>query len=186
MNKMKIINYISTLAIPVIIIIIIVYGLIEKKKIYDIFIDGAEEGMKIVIKIFPTLLGIFLAVGALRSSGLLEILANSLSFITTRVGFPSQVIPLALVRPISGSASLAVATDIMTTYGVYSKIRIYCFDNNGINRNYILYNCRVYKCNRSKEYKVCIGCSINCRFCWNGNLSNSVEYNINLSKKIVK
>ena len=119
---MKIINYISTLAIPVIIIIIIVYGLIEKKKIYDIFIDGAEEGMKIVIKIFPTLLGIFLAVGALRSSGLLEILANSLSFITTRVGFPSQVIPLALVRPISGSASLAVATDIMKTYGVDSKI----------------------------------------------------------------
>ncbi len=119
---MKIINYISTLAVPVIIVIIVLYGLLEKKKIYDIFVDGASEGMSIVIKIFPTLLGIFLAVGTLRSSGLMEILSNSLSIVTNSIGFPSQVIPLALLRPISGSASLAVATDIMTNYGVDSRI----------------------------------------------------------------
>lgn len=119
---MKIINYISTMAIPLVIIIIIVYGVIDRKKIYDVFVDGAKEGMGIVIKIFPTLLGIFLAVGVLRSSGLLEIITNVLSFFTNKVGFPSEVIPLALLRPISGSASLAVATDIMTTYGVDSRI----------------------------------------------------------------
>ena len=117
---MKIINYISTLAVPVIIVIIVLYGLLEEKKIYDIFVDGASEGMSIVIKIFPTLLGIFLAVGTLRSSGLMKILSNSLSIVTNSIGFPSQVIPLALLRPISGSASLAVATDIMTNYGVDS------------------------------------------------------------------
>ena len=117
---MKIINYISTLAVPVIIVIIVLYGLLEKKKIYDIFVDGASEGMSIVIKIFPTLLGIFLAVGTLRSSGLMKILSNSI--VTNSIGFPSQVIPLALLRPISGSASLAVATDIMTNYGVDSRI----------------------------------------------------------------
>ena len=119
---MKIINYISTMAIPTVIIIIIVYGIIDKKRIYDIFVDGAKEGMEIVIKIFPTLLGLFLAIGVLRSSGILDIATQVISIVTNKIGFPSQVIPLALLRPISGSASLAVATDIMTTYGVDSRI----------------------------------------------------------------
>lgn len=119
---MSIVNYISIIAMPVVIVTIIIYGIIDKKKIYDIFVDGAKEGMTIVIKLFPTLLGIFLAVGALRSSGLLEIITNVLSVITNKIGFPSEVVPLALLRPISGSASLAIATDIMTTYGVDSRI----------------------------------------------------------------
>lgn len=119
---MKIVNYISTVAVPIVIIIIVIYGIADKKKVYDIFVEGATEGMSIVIKIFPTLLGIFLAVGVLRSSGLLEIITRAVSVLTNRVGFPSEVMPLAMLRPISGSASLAVATDIMKTYGVDSKI----------------------------------------------------------------
>ena len=119
---MKIVNYISTIAVPVVIIIIVIYGIADKKKVYDIFVEGATEGMSIVIKIFPTLLGIFLAVGVLRSSGLLEIITRAVSIFTNRVGFPSEVMPLAMLRPISGSAPLAVATDIMKTYGVDSKI----------------------------------------------------------------
>ena len=119
---MKIVNYISTIAVPVVIIIIVIYGIADKKKVYDIFVEGATEGMSIVIKIFPTLLGIFLAVGVLRRSGLLEIITRAVSIFTNRVGFPSEVMPLAMLRPISGSASLAVATDIMKTYGVDSKI----------------------------------------------------------------
>ena len=119
---MKIINYISTIAIPVVVVIIIIYGIFDKKRIYDIFVDGAKEGMSIVIRIFPTLLGIFLAVGVLRSSGILELMTNALAIFTNKIGFPSEVIPLALLRPTSGSASLAVATDIMTKYGVDSKI----------------------------------------------------------------
>ena len=119
---MKIVNYISTIAVPVVIIIIVIYGIADKKKVYDIFVEGATEGMSIVIKIFPTLLGIFLAVGVLRSSGLLEIITREVSVFTNKVGFPSEVMPLAMLRPISGSASLAVATDIMKTYGVDSKI----------------------------------------------------------------
>lgn len=119
---MNIINYISIVAVPAILVIIIIYGLIDKKKIYDLFVDGAKEGMSIVIKIFPTLLGIFLAVGALRNSGLLDVITKALSLFTNKIGFPSEVIPLALLRPISGSASLAIATDIMSTYGVDSRI----------------------------------------------------------------
>lgn len=119
---MKIINYISTIAIPIVVIIIIIYGIIDKKQVFDIFIDGAKEGISIVIKIFPTLLGLFLAIGVLRSSGILDIATKVIAILTNKIGFPSEVIPLALLRPISGSASLAVATDIMTTYGVDSRI----------------------------------------------------------------
>lgn len=119
---MKIINFITELAVPLILVIIVIFGLIDKKKIYYIFVEGVKEGMTIVIKIFPTLLGLFLAIGALRSSGILNIITVLLSGITSKIGFPSEVIPLAILRPISGSASLAIATNIMKTYGVDSKI----------------------------------------------------------------
>ena len=119
---MNIINYISTMAVPTIIVVIIIYGIIDKKNIYDIFLEGAREGMETVIKIFPTLIGIFLAVGCLRSSGILNVIGKNLEFVTKLIGFPSEVLPLALLRPISGSASLGIATDIMKTFGVDSNI----------------------------------------------------------------
>lgn len=121
---MNIINYISSSAIPIIISFIILYGVSEKNKVYDTFIEGAKEGIEIVFNIFPTLLGIFIAVGALRSSGILDLIGNLISPITNIFKIPSEIIPLALVKPISGSASTAIATDIMTTFGVDSKIGI--------------------------------------------------------------
>ncbi len=119
---MNFISYISSAAIPIVMLIIIVYGLIEKNKVYDTFIEGAKEGIEIVFNIFPTLIGIFVAVGALRSSGILDLIINTISPITNILKIPSEIMPLALIRPISGSASTAVATDIMTTFGVDSKI----------------------------------------------------------------
>ena len=114
----NVINYISNAAIPVIITVIILYGLKEKKKIFDIFLDGGKEGLEIVIKMFPTLIGIFLAVGALRSSGIIDLIVSVITPITNLLEIPSQIMPLALLRPISGSASMAVAVDIMQNYGV--------------------------------------------------------------------
>lgn len=119
---MDFINYLSSSAIPIIIAIIIIYGLLEKNKVYDTFVEGAKEGMEIVVKLFPTLIGIFIAVGALRSSGILDFLIEFISPITNIFHIPSEIMPLALVRPISGSASTAVATDIMTRFGVDSNI----------------------------------------------------------------
>lgn len=119
---MKIINYISGISIPLIIVFVVGIGIKEKKKVYDIFIDGVKEGIEIVIKLFPTLLAIFIAVGMLRNSGLLELISNVFSGILYKLKFPTEIIPLACLRPISGSASMAIATDIMKTYGVDSKI----------------------------------------------------------------
>lgn len=114
----QVINYFSSAAIPVIIILIIAYGLKEKTKVFDNFLNGATEGIEIVFKMFPTLIGIFLAVGALRSSGLIDLIVNLITPLTNLLEIPSQIMPLALLRPISGSASMAVAVDIMQNYGV--------------------------------------------------------------------
>lgn len=119
---MQVINYLSTIAVPFTILFIITYGLIEKNKVYDTFIEGAKEGLDIVIKIFPTLIGIFLAVGALRSSGILDLIINMIKPVINFFKIPAEIMPLAILRPISGSASMAVATDIISKYGVDSTI----------------------------------------------------------------
>ena len=119
---MSVINFLSAGAIPLIIITIIFYGLKEKQKVFDIFLDGAKEGMEIVIGLFPTLLGIFLAIGLLRNSGILDFIISIISPITNVLKVPSQILPLAMLRPISGSASMGIAVDIMEKYGVDSLI----------------------------------------------------------------
>lgn len=119
---MNILNYISNLAMPAIILIIVIYALKERKKVFDIFLDGAKEGVQIVFNIFPTLIGLFLAVGALRSSGILDMIINVVTPFLNIVHFPSEIMPLAMLRPISGSSSIAIATDIMKNFGVDSNI----------------------------------------------------------------
>ena len=119
-----IINFLSNLAMPLIILIIVIYGFIEKKEVFDKFIEGAKEGIKIVINIFPTLIGLFLAVGTLRSSGVLDMAIKLIEPLLHMMNFPTEIMPLALLRPISGSSSIAVATDIMKTFGVDSQIGI--------------------------------------------------------------
>lgn len=119
---MQIVNYLSASAIPIVILIILFYGIKEKKKVFDIFLDGAKDGMRIVINLFPTLIGIFLAVGALRTSGILDFIINFISPVTNLFKIPSQILPLAMLRPISGSASMGIAVDIMNKYGVDTTI----------------------------------------------------------------
>ena len=119
---MQIINYISIIAVPFIIFIIILYGVIEKIKIFDVFIEGTKEGIKTTVKILPTLIGLFFAIGALKSSGVVEGIGKLLNPILKIIKFPMELLPLALLRPISGSASMATAMNIMQEYGVDSQI----------------------------------------------------------------
>ena len=84
--------------------------------------DGAKEGRGVVFNIFPTLVGLFVAIGALRSSGIIDLTVNLLTPFLNFINFPTEILPLALIRPISGSSSIAVATDIMKNFGVDSNI----------------------------------------------------------------
>ena len=119
---MSFINYISNAAIPLTILIIILYGLIEKQATFDIFLEGAKEGIQIVSNIFPTLLGLFLSINVLRASGIIDAFTNLVLPLLSLLKIPAEILPLALLRPISGSASMAVATDIMKNFGVDSLI----------------------------------------------------------------
>ena len=121
---MRIINYISIIAMPLIILIIIFKAFEEKVNVFDIFLKGATEGIEISLKIFPTLVGLFVAIGMLRSSGILEFITKIISPVLSYMKFPGEIVPLALLRPISGSASMAVATDIITQNGVDSFVGI--------------------------------------------------------------
>ena len=119
---MNLINYMSNVAVPATILIIIVYGLIEKQQVFDVFLEGAKEGLQIIINIFPTLLGLFLSINVLRASGIIDAITNIALPILNLLKMPPEILPLAILRPISGSASMAVATDIMAKYGVDSLI----------------------------------------------------------------
>lgn len=119
---MKFIESFSDFAMPIIIITIILFGVVERKKVFDIFIDGAKDGIQTLLSIFPTLLGLFVSIGLLRESGIIDSISRLLIPILDLIHFPVEVMPLALIRPISGSASIAVATDIIKTFGVDSNI----------------------------------------------------------------
>ena len=119
---MQVVNFLSNLAMPLIILLIVTYGLIEKNKVFDDFLDGAKEGIEIVVSILPTLVGLFVAIGALRNSGILDIIIRFITPLLNVIHFPSEIMPLAMLRPISGSGSIAVATDIMKNYGIDTTI----------------------------------------------------------------
>lgn len=98
---MNFMNYLSNSIIPIIITIIIIFALKEKVRIFDSFIEGAKEGTEIVIGIFPTLIGLFVAIGVLRSSGVIDFLIKMISPFINALGIPKEIMPLAFLRPIS-------------------------------------------------------------------------------------
>lgn len=108
---------ISELIIPVVLLIIPLYGLIKHVKVYEVFVDGAKDGINTMTKIFPALLAMLVAVGVLRSSGALDGFAKLIEPFTSRIGMPSEVIPLALIRPLSGSGALGIATELIKSKG---------------------------------------------------------------------
>ena len=119
---MGFVNSLSTMAVPLTIFFIIVFAVKEKTKIFDDFIDGAKEGIELVVSLFPTLLGLFMAIGVLRASGVLDFFINIFVPIINLLHIPIEIMPLALLRPISGSAAMAIAIEMMGEYGVDSLL----------------------------------------------------------------
>lgn len=106
--------------IPAVIVFIVLYGLKKKVQVYDTFIEGANEGFYTVIKIMPTLIGLMMAVGILRASGFLDILSGTLGSITSHIGYPGELVPLAIVKMFSSSAATGLLLDIFKEFGTDS------------------------------------------------------------------
>ena len=119
---MSFLLYISNIMVPAIIFFVVTYGLAMKVNVYDEFVAGAKTGFKTVIQIMPTLVGLMVAVGILRASGFLEFLGEIIGKATVYVGFPSQLVPLAIVRMFSSSAATGLVLDIFKQYGTDSRI----------------------------------------------------------------
>lgn len=119
---MTIFYYISDFIIPIVIFYIIAYGLTEKVNVYDEFVSGAAGGLKTVLKIMPTLVGLMAAVGMLRASGFLDFVSLRLMGIASILHFPVQLLPFTIVRLFSSSAATSLALDIYKSYGTDSYI----------------------------------------------------------------
>ena len=112
----------SNLIIPFLLLYIISYGLMGKREVYQDFLIGAREGLKTVVAICPTLIGLMTAVGVLRASGFLEFLGGLLGSFTGKIGIPGDIIPLTLVRMFSSSAASGLLLDIFKEHGTESRI----------------------------------------------------------------
>ena len=111
------IRILSLVAIPSFIIFVLGYGQIKKVNVYETFIEGAREGLTTVVRVFPYMVAMFVAIGVFRESGAMDMLVKLLSPITNLLGIPREVLPLALMRPVSGMASTGILADILKTYG---------------------------------------------------------------------
>ena len=103
--------------IPIIITALCVYGLIKRVNIFDSFVEGAKEGMRTVKFIAPTMIALLVAVGTLRASGALDRLAELIRPLAEKVGFPVELVPMGLLRPVSGSGATALLTGIYESSG---------------------------------------------------------------------
>ena len=110
-------QYLTKSIIPIIVIIIITYGMFKGRKVYEWFIEGAKDGLKVCLNIFPYLLAMIIAVNIFREAKLLDILNNMIAPIGGLIGLSKEVIPLVLVKPLSGSGAVGILTDILKTYG---------------------------------------------------------------------
>lgn len=119
---MKLLTYLTDFIVPIIVLLIVVYGVMEKVKVYDVFVRGAKKGMYTVIKIMPTLIGLMVAVGILRASGFFDFLSGMIGKVTEHIGFPSQLVPLTIVRMFSSSAATGILLDLYKEYGTDSRI----------------------------------------------------------------
>lgn len=119
---MRFFTYLSNLMIPLLMFYVIGYGLLAKRDVYGDFLDGAKDGLRTVAQIAPTLIGLLTGVGILRASGFLDFLCSALGRIMEGLGFPSQLMPLTVVRLFSSSAATGLLLDLFKRYGTDSTL----------------------------------------------------------------
>lgn len=118
----KIVGVLSIWAIPVFLVVIPVYGAFKNVKVYESFVEGAKGGFQMAIRIIPYLVAILVAVGMLRGAGAIDMLSRVLDPVLRHVGFPVEILPLAIMRPLSGSGSMGIVTELIQVHGPDSFI----------------------------------------------------------------
>lgn len=107
----------SYFVIPLIVVGFPLYGLYKKVPVYETFVEGAKEGFTVAVRIIPYLVAILFAIGMFRASGAMDALATGLNPLLSLIGFPAEVLPMAIVRPLTGSGSAGLVVDMINQYG---------------------------------------------------------------------
>lgn len=115
-------NYIIRAIIPIIIVSIVTYGILKGVKVYECFVEGARDGLAICLRIFPYLLAMMIAVAVFRESGALDSFIYLVKPIVKFIGLPPEVVPLVLIKPLSGSGALGIFAETLNNYGADSYI----------------------------------------------------------------
>jgi len=115
-------TFMSEWLLPALMLVILLFGVARRVKIYEVFVSAAKEGFQIGILIIPFLVAILVGIAMFRASGAMDALIGVLSPVTTRLGFPAEALPMALIKPLSGSGALGVMSETMKTYGPDSFI----------------------------------------------------------------
>lgn len=111
---------VSSGAIPVIIALVALVGAVRGVKVYEVFVEGAKEGFEVAVRIIPYLVAVLVAVGMVRSAGLLDLVSKALAPVLAWVGVPAETLPMMLVRPLSGSGADGVMVELMKEHGADS------------------------------------------------------------------
>ena len=111
------IGLLSYFVIPAIVVGFPVYGLYKRVPVYEAFVEGAKEGFQVAVRIIPYLVAILFAIGMFRASGAMDFLTDALRPLLALVGFPAEVLPMAIIRPLTGSGSAALVAEMITQYG---------------------------------------------------------------------
>lgn len=117
-----VVGVLSTFVLPLMIVGIPLYGLYKRVPVYESFVQGGTEGFQVAVRILPYLVAILFAVGMFRASGAMDALASALDPVLSLVGFPPELLPMAIVRPLTGSGSAALVADLFAVHGPDSLI----------------------------------------------------------------
>ena len=120
----SVISVISIVAIPLVLLVFLGWGFIKKVKVYEVFVEGAKAGFLTAVRIIPYLVAMLVAIAVFRASGAMELLTSLIAPVTSLIGMPAETLPMAIMRPLSGSGSLGVMTELMKTHGPDSIIGI--------------------------------------------------------------
>ncbi len=107
----------SFFVIPTMLVAFPLYGLYKRVPVYEAFVDGAKEGFNVAVRIIPYLVAILFAIGMFRASGAMDFMADALGPLLALVGFPAEVLPMAIIRPLTGSGSAGVVAEMIQVYG---------------------------------------------------------------------
>ncbi len=119
---MKILNFLSIFLIPFVIFYILIYGILHKKPVFELFIKGGKQGFYTVLEIAPTIVGLLIAVGVFRSSGALDLLCEFIAPLGSLLHIPAPILPLSILKMFSASGANGLLFDLFKTYGTDSFI----------------------------------------------------------------